>query len=66
MAGHTFFLFLMDDRPAHALSKFVTFQPLHRDVSFILFIVIDLLVGGNAVQAIYSTSCCWGISNCIV
>ena len=54
MTGDTLFLFLVDDSPAHAFGKAVTLQTLHRDVSLVFFIVIDLLTGGDAIEAIHS------------
>ena len=66
MAGYAFFLFFLDDYPAHAFSELVTLQALHRNIGFILFIVVYLLISGNTVEAAYSISCCWGVFNCVV
>ena len=51
VAGHTFFLFLMNNDPSLRFSEFVASLSLHGQVSFMVGIEIHLLIGGNAVQA---------------
>ena len=51
---HTVFLFLVHDGPAHPLCKLTASFSLHGDIGLILVIVVDLLGGGDAVQAAHS------------
>ena len=49
ITGYASFLLLAHDDPAHFRRKIVAGFSLHRDVCLVVFIVIDLLVGGNSV-----------------
>ena len=51
VAGHAFFLFLMDDDPALRFSELMASLSLHGQVSVMVGSEIHLLIGGNAVQA---------------
>ena len=49
VTGNAVFLFLVYDIPAHLLGKSVTRLSLHRDIRFVIIVVIDLLIRGNTV-----------------
>ena len=50
VTGYAVLLFFVDDRPAHFVSKAVAGFALHRDIRFIIVVVIHLLVRRNTVQ----------------
>ena len=50
MTGYAVLLFLVYNRPSHFVSKAVTGFALHRNICFIVIVVIHLLVRRNTVQ----------------
>ena len=50
VTGYAVLLFLVNDRPAHLIRKAVTGFAQHRNICFIVIVVIHLLVRRNTVQ----------------
>lgn len=51
MSGHAFFLFLVDNLPAHLLRKPMAGLALHGDICFVVGVMVNLLIRGHTVQA---------------
>ena len=49
MAGNAVLLLLVNDLPSHLLGEFTARLALHRDIRFVIIVVIDLLIRGNTV-----------------
>ena len=54
VTGYAVLLFFVNDRPAHFIRKAVAGFALHRNIRFIVIVVIHLLVRRYAVQTAYT------------